>query len=150
MSEAKIEWYTRAGSDEKFALDNDVYAGTYTEGHPIIVDLQLWNNRWGTVDVDPLSDFYINIYFKNIEDSALLDYCTVILNNSENLSMTRSGNRMTLIFPKPVTLSGVKNDGTSKNNPNHFINLQFIFQADGADLKDNDLKALFFEIIKND
>lgn len=44
MEDAKIEWYSKVGSDEKFALDNDIYAGTYTDGHPIVVTLQLWNN----------------------------------------------------------------------------------------------------------
>ena len=30
MESPKIEWYSKTGSDEKFAQDNDIYAGTYT------------------------------------------------------------------------------------------------------------------------
>lgn len=150
MEAPKIEWYSKTGSDEKFAQDNDIYAGTYTKGHPISVDMQLWNNRWGTEDVEALEDFYINMYFKDKEDASLFEYCTVVLNSGEILGMERTKDKMTLVFPKAVTISGQKNDGTSKNNPNNFISLQFIFKADDVELKEHDLKSLFLEIVKND
>ena len=150
MNEPKLEWYSRIGKDEKYALDNNVYAGTHTEGNPITVSLQLWNNRWGVEDVEPLEDFHINMFFKNKEDSALLQYCTVTLNEADVLSLAITEDIATLEFPKPIVLSGTKNDGTTKNNQDHFITLQFTFQANGEDLKENDLKSLFFEIIKDE
>ena len=150
MESPKIEWYSKTGSDEKFAQDNDIYAGTYTKGHPISVDMQLWNNRWGTEDVEPLEDFYINMYFKDKEDVSLFEFCTVVFNGGDILGMERTEDKMTLVFPKAVTISGKKNDGTSKNSSNNFISLQFIFQAGEAELKEHDLKSLYLEIIKND
>lgn len=148
MEDAKIEWYSKVGSDEKFALDNDVYAGTYTDGHPIVVTLQLWNNRWGTADVLPLKDFFINMYFKDREDKNLFEYCSVRMGN-EILSFIENGTYVTLEFPKAVEISGIKNNGIAKDNPKNFIELEFTFRADGANLKEHDLKSLFFEIKKN-
>lgn len=150
MNAPKLEWYSRMEVDEKYALDNNIYAGTYTSNNPITVYLQLWNNRWGTEDVESLFDFHINMFFKDKEDSALINYCTVILNNADVLGMVYTDGYVTLEFPESITLSGIKNDGTTKNNPNNFITLQVIFDAEGTELKENDLKSLFFEIVKNE
>ena len=89
------------------------------------------------------------MFFKDKEDTALFEYCTVIFNGGDILGMERTEDKMTLVFPKKVTLSGQKNDGTSKKNPNNFISLQFVFQAGDAELKEHDLKSLFLEIVQN-
>lgn len=150
MEGPKIEWYSRVGTDAKYAPDNNVYAGTYTKKHPLVIYLQLWNNRWGTEDVESLDNFYINMFFKHKEDSVLLEHCTVILNDSEVLNLNRSGDLATLEFPRAISLSGTKNDGSSKNNADHFLTLQLTFDAGDAELKENDLKSLFFDIVKNE
>ena len=108
----------------------------------------MWNNRWGTVDVNSLTNFLINIYFDYIEDNSLFDYCSVVLNNSDILNIKKSGSVGVLEFPQTITLSGTKNDGTEENNPNHYISLDFTFKTNNEiKLKENDLKSLFFEII---
>ena len=45
-------------------------------------------------------------------------------------------------------LSGTKNDGTLDNNKDHYINIEFQFDAEGSKLKENDLKDMYFQIIQ--
>lgn len=150
MKEPKLEWYSRVGSDEKFALEDDVYAGTYTGKASLVVELQLWNNRWGTEDVQPMEDFYINAYFKEKEDSSLFDCCKILLGEHESASFVGKGAKKTLSFEKEIKLSGTKNDGKTEGNDDHYIALTFIFNStDGSELKENDLKSLYLEIVKN-
>lgn len=148
MDEPKITWYAKLSSDMEFSQTNEIYAGTYTPDNEIKVNIQIWNNRWGTVDVNSLTNFLINIYFDYIEDNALFDYCSIVLNNSDILNIKKSGSIGVLEFPQIITLNGAKNDGTTENNPNHYISLDFVFKTNNEiKLKENDLKSLFFEII---
>lgn len=87
MDEPKITWYAKLSSDVEFNQTNEIYAGTYTSDNEIKVNIQMWNNRWGTVDVNSLTNFLINIYFDYIEDNSLFDYCSVVLNNSDILNI---------------------------------------------------------------
>lgn len=148
MEKAKITWYAKLSSEEKYEPANELYAGTYAEDNKIVVDLQIWNNRWGGEDVEALEDFYLNMFFDTAEDKSLFDYCTVVLNGSDILSLEIVGQHASLALPGNVKLSGTKNDGASKGNEDHFLTLSFMFNASGAKLKENDLKTLFFEIVK--
>ena len=148
MDAPKITWYAKLSSDVEFNQTNEIYAGTYTSDNEIKVNIQMWNNRWGTVDVNSLTNFLINIYFDYIEDNSLFDYCSVVLNNSDILNIKKSGSVGVLEFPQTITLSGTKNDGTEENNPNHYISLDFTFKtSNNTKLKENDLKSIFFEIV---
>lgn len=151
MDEPKITWYAKLSSDTDFNKTNEIYAGTYTPDNSINVNLQIWNNRWGTVDVNSLTNFLINVYFADTEDNCLFDYCSIVLNNSDVLNIKKSGTVGVLEFPEAITLSGTQNDGTTVNNPDHYILLDFIFKIPdnvNVQLKENDLKSLFFEIIQ--
>lgn len=88
------------------------------------------------------------MYFKDREDKNLFEYCSVRMGN-EILSFIDNGAYVTLEFPKAVEISGIKNNGIAKDNPKNFIELEFTFRADGINLKEHDLKSLFFEIKKN-
>ena len=94
-----------------------------------------------------INNFNINIYFDKEEDFILLDYCTVVLNKTEILTINKTDKIGALTFDQ-IELSGALNDGTIENNPNNYILLDFIFKApNNTRLKVNDLKTLFFEII---
>lgn len=146
MEKPIITWYSRLGEDT-YAAQSEIYAGTYTKESNINVDIQIWNNRWGTEDVEPLENFSLNIYFDTLEDSALLQCCKVALGGTDELSLIISGQKATVSFPEAIVLSGVQNDGTSANSQDNYIYLKFTFSAPNYQLKENDLKSLHFEIV---
>lgn len=146
MNNPNITWYAKIG-DSTYEARQEIYAGTYTKEEKISVDIQIWNNRWGTEDVEAVSDFALNIYFDSLEDSALLQCCRILLGGKDDLSLIISGQKATVSFPSTVTLDGVKNDGTSANSKTNYISLTFEFDAPEYKLKENDLKSLYFEIV---
>lgn len=148
MEDPKITWYAKLNKESQYEETNDYYAGSYTSGHPIDVDIQIWNNRFGLEDVANLADFYIVISFEHVEDSALFDYCTIVLDDANIIPLKKSGKKAILELPDTVVLSGTKNDGTLDNNKDHYINIEFQFDAEGSKLKENDLKDMYFQIIQ--
>lgn len=146
MDKPIISWYSRIG-DETYQAQSELYAGTYTKEEKISVDIQIWNNRWGTEEVETLENFSLNIYFDTLEDSVLLQCCRVILGGLDELSLIITGQKATVAFPDTVKLSGMKNDGSSANSSDNYIALTFEFEASNYRLKENDLKSLYFEII---
>ena len=146
MNKPIITWYAKIG-DEAYSAQKEFYAGTHTKEEKISVDIQIWNNRWGTEDVEPLSDFVLNLYFDSLEDSALLPCCKVILGGTDELPLIVSGQKASVSFPDEMVISGVKNDGTSVNSKANYIALTLEFSAPEYRLKENDLKSLYFEII---
>ena len=141
----QITWFVKMG-DEPFKSQKEIYAGTYSKENKLVVDMQLWNNRYGIVDADTLEGFTINMYFDNLEDSALLSCCKVILGDQDELPLIIRGQKATISFPTEIKLSGAKNNGALSNAAN-YIKLTFEFAAEEYRLKENDLKSLFFEII---
>jgi hypothetical protein len=149
MNKPYITWYSRIG-DDTYAAQSEIYAGTYTKKENIRVDIQIWNNRWGTEDVESLNSFALNMYFDSLEDSALLQCCKVILGGTDELPLIITGQKATVSFPDAIMLSGVKNNGASANSQENYISLTFEFSASEYRLKENDLKSLYFEIISLD
>lgn len=148
MASPKISWYAKLLSDERYSVEPRFYAGRYTDNNQIVVDIQLWNNRWGSTTVDDLKDYDICFFFDRVEDSSLLDMCTVVYNNASTVSFSVSGRKAILQMDNKPVLKGTKNNGSSTDNPNNFMQLRFIFDANGERLKDNDLKSLYFEVLE--
>ncbi len=148
MEDPKITWYAKLNKETQYEETNDYYAGSYTPGHAIDVDIQIWNNRFGLDDVATLSDFYIVVSFDRVEDSSLFDYCTIVLNDANIIPLKKNGKKAVLELPDTVKLSGTKNDGTLDSNVDHYMNLEFQFDAEGTKLKENDLKDMYFQIIQ--
>lgn len=148
MSKPKISWYAKLLSDNQYSVNPHFYAGKYSDDDPIIVDIQLWNNRWGTETVDNLSNYDICFFFDRLEDSILLTYCTVVYNGNTVIPFNVTGHKAILEFPAKPVLSGTRNNGSSADNPDHFLQLRFLFSATQERLKDNDLKSLYFEILE--
>ena len=148
MASPKISWYAKLLSDERYSVEPRFYAGRYTDNNQIVVDIQLWNNRWGSTTVDDLNDYDICFFFDRVEDSSLLDMCTVVYDNASTVSFSVSGRKAILQMDNKPVLKGTKNNGSSADNPNNFMQLRFIFDANGERLKDNDLKSLYFEVLE--
>ena len=143
-----ISWYAKKISDAKYSVEPRFYAGKYSDNDPIVVDIQLWNNRWGTTTVPDLTNYDICFFFDRIEDSSLLEYCNVLLNSTDSLLFSVSGNKAILEIENKPVLKGTKNNGSSADNPDNYLQLRFVFSATGTRLKDNDLKSLYFEVIE--
>ena len=148
MNEPKISWYSKLLSDERYSVNPNFYAGKYSDEDPVAVDIQLWNNRWGTETVEDLSDYDICFFFDRLEDSVLLNYCIIVYNENTVIPFNVSGYKAILEFDTKPVLSGKKNNGSSADNPGNFLQFRFIFSAVQQRLKDNDLKSLYFEILK--
>lgn len=148
MNSPKISWYSKLLTDERYSVNPNFYAGKYSDEDPIVVDIQLWNNRWGIETVEDLDDYDICFFFDRLEDSVLLNYCTVVYNESTVIPFNVSGQKAILEFNTKPVLSGKKNNGSSADNPNNFLQLRFMFSAVQQRLKDNDLKSLYFEVLK--
>lgn len=147
MDKPKITWYAKLVSDDRYSVNPRFYAGRYNDEEPIIVDIQVWNNRWGTTDVEDLKSYDICFFFDKIEDSVLLSYCTVIYDGNTVIPFNVSGQKALLEFSAKPTLSGKKNNGSSADNTDHYLQLRFIFSATQERLKDNDIKSLYFEVL---
>ena len=147
MASPKITWYTKLVEDDEFEAGQQFYAGTYTDDNPIMLEIHLWNNRYGATDVDDLKDFELEFYFDKEEDSKLLDYCSIAVKGKEETTFRKVGNRGIVQFSTPITISGKKNDGDPETDTENYIALTFKFSAYGKNLKENDLKSLFMEVV---
>lgn len=148
MSKPVISWYAKLLSDDRYSVNPNFYAGKYSDEDPIVVDIQLWNNRWGITSVDNLSNYDICFFFDRLEDSVLFNYCTILYDGDKVITFNVSHHKAILEFPSKPVLSGTANNGSSADNPDHFLQLRFLFDATQERLKDNDLKSLYFEILE--
>ena len=143
MDSAKIQWFV--GAEGNFSVKSSHHAGTLTPNNSISIDLQIWNNRWGVADVENLINPVVTFYFDKLEDSAVLQYCQLILNNNENVSLTIAGNKAMAAIP--CTLSGVANNGVATASRANYLGLQFkIVLPSESRIKHNDLKNLYFSV----
>lgn len=146
MDEPKISWYIKNINNDYTETDT-VYAGSYTQENPLTVDFRIWNNRYGKKDISSVGNLKLNIYFSDYEDSAILPYITVSTNKSQ-ANMTISNNVATASFLDTIKLDGKANDGTDKNNPENYIDLELkIDVPKDVSLKMHDLKNLIIEVL---
>ena len=109
--------------------------------------LQIWNNKYGLADIRDLKNFALNFYFKDFEDSSLLQYLNIKYNNKEQLMLDIKDGVACATFFNDVVISGKSNNGDEANKDN-YIELEIKFETpDNIDLKSQDLKSLFVEIV---
>ena len=146
LAEPIIEWQARI-ENSSFVDTDDLYAGTYTEQTPIIAYLRIWNNKGGINTVQDLTDFNIIMRFRNTEDTALYEYCSLSYGNVLLEKIIEKKYAIVKV-PEYVRISGNNNDGTEEAVDN-YIDIKFLFQANSnVSLKENDLKELSFTIEK--
>lgn len=137
----KISWYIL--EDEDYIQDNEYYLGSFSPSTDIKLKVQVWNNRYGKSNVESIVNARLAIYFESIEDSMLLDYCTVSLNDSEH-------NKIPIMFGKGIVdiglLSGNSNNGMDVvDNVYNHKNISIVFKDFPANLK-NGIKNMFLDI----
>jgi len=149
MQDPKISWFVK-DPDDIFVPQNEYHAGTYTKTDKIVVDFQIWNNRWGVEDVKELTNPVLNFYFDTIEDATLLSLCKITVDKYDNIPLMIKEQKASAVLGR--SLSGVKNNGdeTAAANRNNFVNIRFEFDAADYRLKENDLKNLYFELVSMD
>ena len=146
MQKPKISWFVKE-PDGSFTAKEEHHAGTYTKQEKIIVEIQVWNNRWGVEDVEPLVDPVLNFYFDTLEDSSLLHLCKISVDDMGYVPLVIKGEKASARLGK--TLSGKKNDGNDNlvANQTNYANIKFEFSAEDYRLKENDLKNVYFELV---
>ncbi len=147
MKDPIISWYIK-DFEGNYVPREEYHAGEYNNTSKLLVQMQIWNNRWGVEDVKDLNNPVLNFYFDTIEDSSLLGMCKISINEFNNMPLVITGQKASVSLLHP--LKGLKNDGTILANSNNFTNVTFEFDANDYRLKENDLKNVYFELISMD
>lgn len=136
-----ISWYIKDNDD--YIQDDEFYYGSVNPGLGVSLTIQVWNNRYGQSEVQSISNARLAIYFENAEDSILLNYCTVRINEEIVSGIQKELNRLTVPLG---TLSGEANSGLdNSNNKLNFKNVDIIFSDLPQNLKSG-LKSMYLDI----
>jgi len=149
MNEPIISYSAKLAAHETYKDLQEIYGGTLTDTVPIEIDIRIWNNKYGTEQVEDLENFVLNIFFDKYEDANLLKFTSLIYNNTQNVPISISDNVATATFLDDVIIKGTPNNGEEADE-NNYIDLKLVFKIDDEDiyLKEQDLKSLYLEIVK--
>lgn len=142
MKKPELTWYVKEPDDSYVAYD-DYYAGSCNSTEDLIVDIEVWNNRWNNKeDVADMTNAKLVISFSTAEDSVLLSLCKVKVNNDEFIKPDTSEFNRALV--NLGTISGAQNNGTSSNTKNYKkISIKFSGMPDN--IKDG-LRSMFLDV----
>lgn len=150
MEEAIITYSAKLSGTDSFKDTQDFYAGTYTVARePLRIDVRIWNNKYGTDEVESLKDFAINLYFGCNEDAFLTNYLNVKYDKTIDANIEIIDGIAVCTFWEEKVLSGAPNNGKESDKANY---MDLIIELDagnsGLTLKNRDLKSLYIELIK--
>jgi hypothetical protein len=142
MANINLSWFVKE-PDNTYNAYTEYYAGTCNSNSDFIIDVDLWNNRWNTKeDIDDATNTKLTISFENVEDSIMLQLCTVSINGGTfevpNISTLNKG------IVDLGTISGAKNNGNDNNSYNH-KKIIIKFSNIPSNLKDG-LKSMFLNV----
>ena len=147
--EPRISYSAKIHSFEDYDDTNELYGGTYTKNNPIAIDIRIWNNKYGVVDVEDLMDFSLVFYFDNYEDNALLKFLNVEYGNPQDFQLSVSETSATGTFFNDVIISGKANNGDDADTINYLdLYLEFRLPDETISLKQLDLKSLYMEVVR--
>lgn len=139
---ANVSWFIKENNENIYSAKTNYYAGYCSSVEDLIIECQLWNNRWNTVEnASDMTNAKMLISFSNIEDSILLNYCKVSVDGVTYISPTIELNRGTVMLG---TILGIKNNG-DLNNIYNYKNITITFTGLPNELKDG-LKSMFLDI----
>lgn len=138
-----LQWYltdTEASKKEHFA-------GTLTPDGSLEVPLRVWYNRSGVQDIADIVSPVLVLRFSSVEDSKLLQYCTVDIDDTNAMVPVINGNIGHVLMTK--AFSGKANNGLAETlaSRNNYKNITVKIKPNGGHIKDRDLKNLFLEIV---
>lgn len=141
MSLPKITWHIL--EEEDYVQDNEYYLGSFNTNDTISFEVQVWNNRYGQNNVDSINDAMLALYFENIEDTVLLNYCKVSVDNSAFEPLDIEVERGVINIGR---LYGGSNNGIANESTKHnYKNIKIEFSNLPYNLKNN-LKNMFLDI----
>lgn len=139
----KITWFVK--NNDSFEEKKEHHAGTFNKQEDVVLNLQVWNNRWGVENEDDLKIPVLNFSFQDFEDSSLVSLCEVFADEgTASLPVLKKGNEGSVILPREI--AGNANDGTESSNKQNYMNIQFVIRTKGTILKSDDIKRLSLEV----
>ena len=149
MLEPRITYSAKIHSFENYDDVSELYGGTYTHNNPVAVDLRIWNNKYGVVDVEDLKKFNLVFYFEKYEDNALLKFLNVSYVSPQNFELTKFEDSAIGTFYGDVIISGKANNGLDTDTLNYLdLYLEFNIPDETISLKNLDLKSLYMEVVQ--
>jgi hypothetical protein len=141
----QVEWFL-IEEDNSIVPHQEYFAGSYRPSDTVELSLQVWNNRWGIASVDNVSEISkIKIFFDHIEDSQLLNFCSIAINGGGYSPLTIEGNAGYVVLGSQ--LSGQPNDG-SINSDGNYKNVSLRFGPITNNMR-NGLKNMFVDLELN-
>lgn len=144
MSNTKpvLTWYVKDTEDSYTSVDS-WYAGSCIPNQDFILEIQIWNNRWNTLnDVENITNAKLILSFENAEDSVLFQLCEVKINDgSYEKPAISSINKAVVTLG---TIYGTKNAGTDSDTDNH-KDISIKFSNVPSNFSEG-LKSLFIDI----
>jgi len=132
-----ISWYVN--EDSVMTPYEEYYAGSYPPGSIMNFEVQVWNNRLGTVDVADAVNPSIVFFFDTIENTTLLNYCSILV---DGVAATITIDLDKVVIPLNKTLSGKMSQTLSTDNYSD-INISIGPLPNGLR---NEIKNLFIDI----
>ena len=141
MKNPELSWYLISAEDS-IIIEKEHYLGAYTpDTVEMITNLQLWNNRYGQEIAKDIENSNLKITFSSIEDTKLLEYMQVKIDNNPYEDLTIINNEA--IIPIQRIISGEINVGDNKC-VNNYIDI-YIKTTLSQDMK-NGLKNLLINL----
>jgi hypothetical protein len=141
MNGPKVSWYIIDRNDV-LVPQEEYYAGSYRPGDYVEVSMQVWNNRWGTSDVQTAVGCKGILFFDTIEDSILLDLCKVKVDGVEK-ELVKMGAKSSFDLGK--NLEGISNNGSPVQYVKQFSKVSLSFGPISNGMK-NTLKSLYVDL----
>ena len=141
MKNPELSWYLISAEDS-IVIEKEHYLGAYTpDTIEMITNLQLWNNRYGQEIAKDIENSNLKITFSSIEDTKLLEYMQVKIDNNPYEDLTIINNEA--IIPIQRIISGEINVGDNMC-VNNYIDI-YIKTTLSQDMK-NGLKNLLINL----
>lgn len=141
MKNPELSWYLISAEDSTI-VEKEHYLGAYTpDTIEMITNLQLWNNRYGQEIAKDIENSNLKITFSSIEDTKLLEYMQVKIDNNPYEDLTIINNEA--IIPIQRIISGEINVGDNMC-VNNYIDI-YIKTTLSQDMK-NGLKNLLINL----
>ena len=145
MGEPKIQWYVKDKTDEEYIPKREYFAGGYNPEKEIEFDIRIWNNRYNNESVENIENPLVNIYFESLEDSILLEYCKVGIENAEPSKVNITDNKGSVYIGRAI--EGRANDG-EYDNYNNYVDIKIVFDLSEINVKNHDLKNMYLEVLE--
>jgi hypothetical protein len=128
-------------SDQSLTPSEEYYAGSYRPTEQFLVQVSIWNNRWGTEAIANAVAARVTVTFDTLEDSVLLPLFSVQVGQGTFAPLNVQGNKGVIDIG---SLSGISNDG-STNAITNYKNITLKIDSIPTNLR-RSLRNMFLDI----